>query len=1152
MSRLADYIKVLPRFSRSANLERDSAEAGPLDGYIITSRALEAVERILGVAATKRSGGAWSLTGPYGSGKSSFALLVNALLGPSGDVRNTAAGLLDATKSDSLQLLWKTHYNHDTQVDGFHRALVTAAREPLTHTVLRGLHRAVLDAHGRIPPTDIFSAANALRSALTDAGSEDPRRTGPSPTALVEVAKCLAKDRPLLLVIDEFGKNLEAIGDSREADPYLLQQLAEAGQGSGLPLFLLTLQHLSFEDYLFHTEEAQRREWAKIQGRFESIPYTESAGQTRAFIGSAFHVENPIRGRIKEWATVQAEAMQSLGMAELADAGMVASWYPLHPLAAAVLPELCNRYGQNERTLFSFLTSAESASASSYLDRTRVPDHGRLPSLGLASVYDYFVGNSTITGSAGDRGRWTEIATRLRDMPDLTGPPERLAKAVAILNLVSTTGVLRASQRVLTEAEPKADEILSQLEAEGIVTYRDFADEYRIWQGTDIDIHRLLEVARARIQRRALVDVLTDIDEPRPMVAARHSAENDILRVFNRRYVDGNDPVEPLTPFSDFDGEILLVVESAKMPKLAEASRAIKPVIAVLPGNLTEFDVAAREVAAVRAVLAKPTVSDDWVAKRELAERLAQVQREFERASRSAFQDLDCRWMLLGPEGVTKLEGGRGSAALSRACDAEFGSTPRVGNEILNRTKVTSQGAKARRILLEGMIEREALQNLGLGGYGPEVAMYRAFLLRTGLHRLDLETSTWVFRRPADEALRCAWAVVEGEFDRATRRRVNLKDVYAALLSPPVGMKRGVIPVFVTAALIARSEDIALYEHGTFAPVLTPELSERMVRNPGHFEIKHFANTTGARFQVVEALAGRLGVRPPRGRLRVQNVLAIVGQLVSRARRLDSFTRRTRSLSAETLEVRDALFRAVEPDQFLFQDLPRALGLPAVSTSAVEYSSADTYAEMLVSAVDELSWCPGELLAQLLEDLFEESGETSRLAITGQAKALEDEVLNPSVRAFVLTLANETVHTDADWIAAISTVVAGKAPSEWTDADLNRFRPILSRRVAAFQRLVALHADRRADGGGPFKPYRLTLTRPDGEEHVGLVGVDDKHHQFVSEILDMSLDDVVAKVGSEKRALSALMAIMAEKLLPEKEADDDMNVGFYADRIRNG
>ena len=75
MPRLADNIKVLPRFARSANLERDSAESGPLEGYIITARATEAVERILGVAATRRSGGAWSLTGPYGSGQILFRVV---------------------------------------------------------------------------------------------------------------------------------------------------------------------------------------------------------------------------------------------------------------------------------------------------------------------------------------------------------------------------------------------------------------------------------------------------------------------------------------------------------------------------------------------------------------------------------------------------------------------------------------------------------------------------------------------------------------------------------------------------------------------------------------------------------------------------------------------------------------------------------------------------------------------------------------------------------------------------------------------------------------------------------------------------------------------------------------------------------------------
>ena len=1152
MPTLADHVRILPRFAKSANLERDSGRSRPLEGYVVTARALEAVDRILTVAATQQAGGAWSLTGPYGSGKSSLALLVDALLGPDGATRDAAVGLVEAADPDMADSVWMAHDNHGTMETGFRRGLVTASREPLNLTVLRGLHSAVLAAFGRIPSRRRFPAVDALKTALSDAATDDPRRTGPSPAALIEVAKCLASDGPFFLVIDEFGKNLEAIADSSEGDPYLLQQLAEAGQGSGLPIFLMTLQHLSFEDYLSHTEGPQRREWAKVQGRFESIAYVESASQTRALIGTVFQADGGVRDRIDEWAGRQSATMSALGISETSDPDLVASCYPLHPLSATVLPELCNRYGQHERTLFSFLTSADPASAASYLNATALPPEGQLPSLGLVGVYDYFVANGTMAGVPVDQGRWTEIASRLRDAPNLTGAQRRLAKVIAVLNLVSTTGVLRASRRLLAELEPDASDLLPELVAAGVVTYRDFSDEYRIWQGTDVDIPRLLSRARRETQDRSLAEILSGIDDAKPVVAARHSAENDVLRVFVRRYVAGGEAVEPLDPFSDYDGEALMVVGPGGLPRLAKSSKAAKPIVAGVAEDLTALDEAARELAAVRSVLEHPTVEEDWVARQEVSERFAQAQMHVDRAIVKAFGTGRCRWKLLDSSEGRDLKSGRGSAPISNACDIAYESTPSVGNEILNRTVVTSQGAKARRMLLEGMIERGHTGQLGLAGHGPEVAMYRAFLARTGLHRFEPQESSWIFSPPTDQRLQEAWKLVEDEFDRATRRRVNLRDIYACLLSPPVGMKRGVIPVFVTAALLVRDEDIAIYEHGTFIPVLTPELSERMVRNPGHFEVKHFANTTGARLQVVGAIAERMGVRPGLGRVRVANVLGVVGQLVARVHRLDNFTRRTESLSEATVRVREALFTAVEPDELLFQSLPHALKMPAVPASASSYPPTGTYASKLVEAVDELVGCSDKLLEQLFKDLLHASGETSRQVITGFAKALEDEVLDPEVRAFVLTLANDTVDADADWISTIATVVAEKAPSEWTDRDRAHFRHVSGRRVESFLRLVALHADQGADGGGPFKPFRVTLTRPDGREHVALVGVDDRDQQMVIDVLDTAMGQLVATVGSEKRGLSALLAVIAERLLPSEDvADDDAGVHLTKHTVRN-
>ena len=394
-------------------------------------------------------------------------------------------------------------------------------------------------------------------------------------------------------------------------------------------------------------------------------------------------------------------------------------------------------------------------------------------------------------------------------------------------------------------------------------------------------------------------------------------------------------------------------------------------------------------------MLKDPAVESDWVARRELAERLAETQAALRHAIFATFGAGACRWVLIDASGVKELPAGRGSAALSEAADLAYPSTPAVGNEMLNRTDLSSQGAKARRLLLEAMIERGSEANLGLDGYGPEVAMYRAFLARTGLHGRDSGNETCVFRAPTDTSLSPAWKALENECERAKMHRVNLKDIHAVLLLPPIGMKAAVIPVFVTAALLVFRDEVAIYEHGTFKPLLTPVLSERMVRNPGHFDIKHFANTTGARRHVIDALAGRLGKRSGFHTHRVGNVLSVVGHLVSQVRNLDSFTRQTRNLTAATREVRDALVAAVEPDELLFDTLPNALGFPPVPADTETYAKVSEYAESVGVALEELTGRHDRLLAELFELLLDTSAETNRLAITGQAAGPRERSSQP-------------------------------------------------------------------------------------------------------------------------------------------------------------
>lgn len=83
--RYSDLVAVAPRFSRAINLERDAHVPASIEGYVVTSTAADVIAR-LGRALTAPAGHrAWTLTGPYGSGKSAFALYLANLLSASED-----------------------------------------------------------------------------------------------------------------------------------------------------------------------------------------------------------------------------------------------------------------------------------------------------------------------------------------------------------------------------------------------------------------------------------------------------------------------------------------------------------------------------------------------------------------------------------------------------------------------------------------------------------------------------------------------------------------------------------------------------------------------------------------------------------------------------------------------------------------------------------------------------------------------------------------------------------------------------------------------------------------------------------------------------------------------------------------------------------
>jgi hypothetical protein len=1135
---LATRIKVRQHYLRSANLEHHKGQM--VDGYIPTGRALEVLHRVGRAMASKDAGRAWSLTGPYGAGKSSFGLFVHALFGPDGDTaRLGAEAAVAAVDPELLERLNVGRQAFKTPPRGFIRAAATAQREPISNTVLRALNAGAYGYwHTRMP--------TAVKSALAQAGVD---RT---PRALGIALETLCEHAPVLIEIDEFGKNLEHLASQNaEADLFVLQELAERCTGEqGLPAVLITLQHLAFDDYVHGANTVQRREWGKVQGRFEDIPFVESAEQSLRLVAGAFEPATEDAGfsrTQRTWATAEARSCERLGLSRLLPGGAdtLGSCYPLHPMTLLALPEMCARFGQHGRTLFSFLTGREPFSVADFLDAE--PIASPLPTVGLDRLYDFFITNAA--GSDGRHvARLTEIDTTLRETTGLTEDQRRVLKVIGVLNVLSQGGPMRASIPVIRYAlsstgpitDRKVQNLISELQKRGVLTYRAFADEYRLWQGSDLDLATLVEQAREELSQVSAAELLAGQHNMRAVIAGKHSQRVGMLRYFDTVLADAQSGI--ITGPSDndaSDGLLIYFIGAPEATKDLIIEHGEKPVLIATTTAYAIIVEAIFELAAVLRTLDRVDVQADRVARRELQDRAADARRRLlDRVSahlHPAATGVEYRLADIS----TVLPVGRGlSSLLSQVCDDVYRSSPEIHNEMLGRRDLTSQAARARRELLTAMVENQEEEWLGFTGFGPEKAMYAALLRHTGIHR-DTGDGRFGYHQPKKGSIGNTWGTMTMMLDRASSERLTLDKVYAELMAPPIGLKEGPIPVLLTALLLNRVDDVAIYQEGTYQPTITADLLERLVKSPDRFAVKYFKMTPHRTqvletvAQAVESISGRPRATSRRAAgSRNGTLLGVTGPLLTTVRDLPYYTLRTTALSARARAVRDAILNAREPDELIFVELPAACGVQ-IPTGKQQASAEDlkTLKTRLEEALRELNGAYDALLEGCKRGLAAEFALSKhelpelRAGLKHHADPLGATLLEPRLRSFVLLAADENLDDEA-WLEAIANNIAGRPAPGWRDEDAQRFDVELRVIGGAFHRYQALHFETIAkDSVEGFEPHRVTITSPGGNEYNDVVWVDQTTKPRLQEAVDNAIAAAEILLGS--RGGQALMALLA-------------------------
>ena len=1051
---LADLIEVRQSGLRSINIERDADHTAVALAYTLTPQVRSTLGRILNRLESQESRAqAWTLTGPYGAGKSYFSLFLMNLLGGRLPAHTAALRQLKAIDEPLAQQIHSYGRLDDTY--GFLPIPMTGYRTTLPECLQQGLVRG-LQPHLQNP-----RVAEWVAEAKANMATADSRTIVNHLQALTDIV-CDLGYQGLLLVMDEMGKPLEYLANHpHSSDIYLLQELAELADRSAVPLIFIGILHQGFERYASHLDLTTRREWDKVQGRFADVPFQEPAHQQMGLLAQAIVIKEETAELMAAQHALAEQAAESLASGWrpplISDQDFLALCqraYPLHPTALVTLPHLFRRLAQNERSLFSYLGSLEPFGFQAFLRTEKLGAMIRLPDL-----FDYLTTNFQGQLYGKMTGRLiTETLERLHGATNLSPLATAVLKTVGLLNwvaevtdLIPTKGALIAALHSTTVNPAAIQDALDELGQKSLVTFRRFNQSYVVWQGSDVDLDERLEAAEKKL--RGVVRLAQTVEAhlpPRPIVPRRHSYETGFMRFWQMRYLDTPQAVPPAT--AEYAGTVLLALPQTRADHQAFLAWATDrnqwaeaPHVAIGLAQETErLGQLTQELRSLHWIQDNtPALRDDPVARRELRTRIqaieALIRSEIETtlSPQQLAKGVGCRWFYRGEEQTAAF--GRGlSAWLSTLSDALFERSPRLRNELINRRNLTSQGAAARRNLIEAMLLKAGKQGLGIEGYPPERSMYESVLLASGLHRPS-KAGVWGFFAPPEGAedklsLRPVWQALEAWVFGAVPEQRSLQALYDELTQAPYGLTEGVLPVLLCAFMQANPHEMTLYREGTLLPMPTVADWEVLLRRPELFALVG-VRMAQAHEAIVVRMAKSLGTEPL--------ILPVVRDLIRRVKTLPEFAWHTQHLSEEAVAVRRAFEQANVAERLLFHDLPTAVKLSPFSaeTPATTEEITEFFNRLNQALLQELAEVLPKTIAnardQFLMACNLEMGHNGWEAFRREAAVLLPYVNHPRLLP-LLKRAAETADS-AVALESVLALIANRPPRSWRDGDVARF-----------------------------------------------------------------------------------------------------------------
>ena len=872
-SELQKYITLAEGFQYSVNIAYDLNRDDKIKTFIPTNAAMELIEDILLSTYPNSTDRARVLVGAYGKGKSHIILMLLSLLLRKDitlfdhiltKIRSYNEDLYDYTadyiKSDrkllpviiqgstaTLSQAFLGSLEKALAVEGFEDFMpethFTSALKmienweenyPETYAKLQAaLDQPTLDFKLKLKEynSDSYEQFVNIYPTLTSGGAFNPFLGFDVVELYTKVAlKLKTKGYDgIFVVYDEFSKFLEAgITKVSSVDIKLLQDLAEKCTRSGdNQLHLLLIAHKDISNYIDKLPKTKVDGWKGVSERFKHVELHNNFSQVYEIIATVIgkdraYFKKFFKKYTEKFIDIEGSIKNTRIFAEIEDDyydTIIRGCYPLHPISTFILPRLSEKVAQNERTLFTFLSSNNKNTLSAFIENA----NGDFPILTPDYIYDYFEQQFKKEAYTTDTYKTWQLTAKILDKiaGDVLGC--KIIKTIALIYIVGQFEKLPPIPDIIIDTFKESVDDISQI----TVTLRDLQNkQYVIYQRktnhylklkntTGIDIGKLIaEHAEKNRTISRVKDIVNDFSFDSYIYPTSYNDNTEITRYFDFTFIESEEFFtvqnwDKRIEDNAADGLVFGIIvkdkdDAGKMLQALESGVANHDRI-VFAVPLTEYDIdhIAYEYQAVKWL--KEQYKDDDVFTEELniyIEDLEDAIGEFvtgytkPETKRAIYYYHGQRQQIYRKAQI--------SALLSDICSRIFYLTPVINNEAINKDFLPTVAVNSRNKVIAGLLNTMIEPDLGLVGTGQDVSIMRSSIINTGLLADPKGTPQLLLAGIADANMQNVISEIEAFFkDKASTQAVSFGELYTLLTAPQhhIGLKKGVIPLYIAAVL---------------------------------------------------------------------------------------------------------------------------------------------------------------------------------------------------------------------------------------------------------------------------------------------------------------------------------------------------------------